>query len=171
MLKLVGAVITVTAFGLTGMTIARKYREYPNQLRLIRSGLQMLETEIVYASSPMPEALEIVGRRIEEPIGDLFLTVASMMTKRKLSLREAWENGLEELRAKSLLEAVDIDILRVFGHGLGMSDVAEQVKNLHLVQEQLSNQELKAREKRDKGEKLWHALGFLLGLAVVLILY
>ncbi len=171
MFKMVGAILIIIGSGITGLIIARNYSLRPQQIRYLRNGMQMLETEILYGLTPLPEALRRIGQRLPFPIGQFYLRTSELLTHGEgLPAFEAWEIALRDLQDNSALLAEDLDILYYFGQSLGGSDRQEQEKNLRLVLEQLRQLEIKAEELKVKNKKLWQYLGFSLGAVVVLIL-
>lgn len=171
-LKVTGAAMVVMASGLTGLAVARNYALRPRHLRDLQAALQMLETEIAYGATPLPEAFVRLSRRIEGPVGKFLARVAAFLADGQgRTAWEAWEAGLQMLRDSSSLIEADLDILRQFGFSLGVSDFSDQVRNLRLCREQLYAEEKKAEEERGKNERLWRTLGFLGGIVVVLIIF
>jgi len=69
-LKFSGMLLIIMAGWAIGFTIAKKFRQRPLQLRAFQSSLLMLQTEISYTATPLPEALSRVARRCEPPIQD-----------------------------------------------------------------------------------------------------
>lgn len=172
MLKLIGAVMVIVSSGLAGMALANVYAVRPKELRQLRSALQMLETEITYTATLLPDALSQVGLRCEQAVARLFKRAAAeLKTMSGCTAREAWETAVEEYSDGTALTAPDLSILRNLGNSLGVSDQADQVKHLHLTMEQLKTTEDRAEEEAARNVKLWNYLGFLGGLMVVLILY
>lgn len=157
---------------MAGLIIAHSYASRPEYIKTLRSALRMLETEISYALTPLPEALNRVGNRIGGPVGYFLISVSvQLSTEYSPTSGEVWESCLAELGTETSLTAGDFDILRSFGYTLGISDRDDQIKNLRLAQEQLKNQEYTAEKLRESNQKMWRTIGFLGGLAVVFILY
>lgn len=138
----------------------------------MRCALGMLETEIGFGLTPLPEALNKVGIRIGGCVGEFFAKViAKLNNEYSLTAGEAWEECLEDLKEEVSLFPGDLDILRSFGYTLGISDREDQIKNLKLAQEQLKTQEHSAEKLQESNQRMWRTVGFLAGLAVVFILY
>ncbi|MHB1419261.1 MAG: stage III sporulation protein SpoIIIAB [Bacillota bacterium] len=172
MIKFIGAGLVVSGAGFFGVTMARNYARRPWQLRWLQSALQMLETEIAYASSPLPEALDHVARSCHHPIEILFQGAREELKEREgVTVAEAWEAAIKKFQPVSALLSSDIGVLVSFGRGLGRSDREEQLKNLALTREQLRLQEVAAEAERVRSERMWRILGFLVGIAMVFILY
>lgn len=171
-IKFFGALLIMTASTLIGYIYSNIYNLRVKELRELQYGIQMLETEIVYGYSPLPEALDNVSRRVSlENISLLFSEVSKKLkNKNGLSVSEAWSITLNSLLSKTSLTEVEKDILIAFGKSLGISDVKNQDKNFKLTLTLLKQEELKAVELRDKNVKMYRNLGFLFGLALVIIL-
>lgn len=171
MLKVIGAFMIISASGIVGLVIARNYSLRPQQIRYLQSGMQMLETEILYGLTPLPLAMERVGRRLPKPISLLFLHTAKLLVAEgDYTAGEAWEKALLILEEESALIGEDLDTLKYFGQSLGGSDKDEQSKNLTLIKEHLKNLAQKADMAKEKNQKLWQYLGFSFGAVVALIL-
>lgn len=170
-LKLMGGILIVSATSWAGIESAQRFQQRPRQLREIQSCLQMLETEISYGLTPLPKALEKVALSVEGRIGEFFLLVQQeLLYNQGMTMRIAWNKGLEFLRKCCALNDCDLNILRIFGTTLGMSDRYDQVKHLKLVMSQLSAAETGAWEEKVKNVRMCRALGVLGGLAVVVLL-
>lgn len=171
MFKVLGAILVISACTLLGFEVANKYKLRPLQLRALRSMLNLLEAEIVYASTPLPLALEKVARHASAPLNSLFLKAREeLLAGDGLTAGEAWLKAVDSMQGTMHLDEEDLNILREFGAGLGGSDKEEQIKNLQLTKELLKQQEWKADERRNKNERMWRTMGFLTGMAIVLIL-
>lgn len=171
MLTFVGAVIVVICATLIGFSVASFYSRRPGEIRALQNALQLLETEISYGFTPLPEALASVAERCDIRVALLFNRASQeLMTMRGITAREAWETALDEYYVKSALTRADRAILLELGNSLGISDREDQVKHLMLAKEQLKLEQSKAEDASEKNTKLYNYLGFLGGLTIVLIL-
>lgn len=153
--------------------MASFYSLRPRQLRALQNALQMLDTEIMYAATPLPLALKKVGEaEAGEPgISRFFLKTAALLESAQgYTPGEAWKLVLEEEFRSTALSSDDYAVLRSFGEGLGASDKQEQHKKIVLNLKHLSKAEEKAQQEREKCERLWKYGGFLLGVSIVLLL-
>lgn len=172
MLKLLGAIMIVVAGGMIGLMMARQFRLRPLQLRDLQAALHILDTEIGYASTPLPEAVVKAGHCVEGPTAGLFANVAKILKTRKgFTATEAWQSALQDFKENSALQKGDLEILTVFGQTLGGTDKEEQRKSIQLACQQLKNQQSKAEEERAKNETLWQYAGFLFGMLLVILIY
>jgi stage III sporulation protein AB len=171
MIKIFSAVIIIAVCGLVGILVANNFKLRPWQLRQLQAGMQMLETEIAYAATPLPEALEKIARQLQHPLNKLFeISGEALMSRDSFSVRDSWQKGIKELAEISALTDKDLALLENLGHNLGLSDREEQIKHLRLTKEQLKHHELVAEEEKAKGEKIWRYCGFLTGLLIVLLI-
>lgn len=171
-IKMLGAILVVTATSWAGFEAAQRFQRRPRQLRELQSCLQMLETEINYGLTPLPTALEKIAASIKGPVGDFCCAVKEeLLAHQGISMRDAWNKGVDLLGKHCAITECDQNILRNFGHTLGLSDRHDQIKHLKLAMSQLSAAETNAWEEKRKNERMFRALGILGGLAVVILLY
>ncbi len=171
LLKLIGGIFIITACGLFGIAASNKYRGRPRELRNLRSSLQMLETEIIYGATPLPNAFNNIADKSCKVWYDFFkLASINLNSGIYYSVKEAWDSAIEEKLKNTNLNKPDIELLGQFGNILGNSDCEDQLKHFKLFYKQLEQQEDAAVEDKKKNEKLYRSLGFLLGLAVFIIL-
>lgn len=172
MLKLVGCCIIIITCGMMGLLVARSYRVRIEQLRRLTAGLKMLETEILYTATPLSPALRRVGGQFKGTVAEFFNSVSEALEKdASKGALTAWEKGISVFEKKGELNREDLDIIRSLGPMLGNSGVKDQVKNLELTRQLLGEQLAAAQEENNRKGKMWHTLGFLLGITLVLVLY
>lgn len=170
--KLLGAVLVITAGGLMGLSVAQQYHKRPKQLQELQTALHMLDTEIGYASTPLPEAVTKVSRCVSSPIANFFSDLARLLkTRQGYTATEAWQEAMKKMPVESVLSPADLEILGVFGHTLGGTDKDEQRKSIQLTCQQLKQQQQQAEEERVKNEPLWRYAGFLLSVLLVILIY
>lgn len=172
LLKLLGGSLVIISSSMIGFIVAGYYKQRPEILRNLQGALSMLETEINYAHTPLPEALKNVGKRCEKEVSELFIKTMRHLTKNEgLTAGESWEKALNEFSKKTSLKENEIEILTSFGKYLGISDKDDQIKNIKLTIANLKQQEALAIEERQKNERLYKYLGVLVGLAIFLLLF
>lgn len=172
MFKLAGALVIILSCGLTGMLIARTYSLRPAELRSLQTALQMLETEISYAATPLAEALHSLAARSDRLVAPLFgYVLTELRTTPGCTAHEAWEKALKRFYPQTSLRKSDLVILSNLGKALGISDRQDQARHLRLAREQIGAELSQAQNEALKHVKLWNYLGFLGGLVIVLLLY
>ncbi len=168
--KLLGACLVVAAGGWGGLTVADELARRPRQLRALQAALQMLDTEIVYGATPLPEALAKVGRAAACGVGEVFSSAARLLESgRGYTPGEAWELALGRAGKETALSGEDRAVLAAFGKSLGCSDREGQHKNIALTLLHLRRLEEAAQAARARHERLWRLGGFLVGSALALL--
>ncbi|HHY70158.1 MAG TPA: stage III sporulation protein AB [Thermoanaerobacterales bacterium] len=171
-LKLTGGVMVVISCSMMGFIIAGNFKYRPKTLRNLQVALSMLETEINYGHSPLPEALKSISKKCEKDVAELFVITAKNLSSRNgLTANEAWEKSLKDFYINSYITDNDYEILMAFGKYLGSTDKQNQIKNIKLTLDNLRQQEITSIEEKQKNEKLWKYLGVLSGLMILLLLY
>jgi stage III sporulation protein AB len=171
MFKLLGAFCILGGCGYIGARISSIYKKRTAIFRFLQNGLTLLETEINYTSTPLPLALERVGKKVNKDCKPLFARAAAVLQEKKgVTAAEAWEAGVTALCREVPLTKEEKELLFVFGHGLGGSAKEEQVKNIVLTKKQLSLLEKVAEEEQARNQKMWQYLSFSIGAVIVLIL-
>lgn len=171
MLKLIGAAVILFSSSMVGWQLGRYYAYRPLDIRTFIIALQMLETEIVYGSTPLKRAFLRIGSRMRADIGKLFLTAADLMAQEEaLDTNECWRQAMEKHSPHTALRKPEKDILLNLGMVLGSSDRRDQQKHLRLAITHLSGLEEEARHDKERYEKMYKSLGFLCGLLVVILM-
>lgn len=172
MLKFVGAVLILGTATLFGYMQALHYARRPKQIRLMISALQRMETEIVYALTPLSEAMLSLSKQVTAPLSQLFLLTAERLKESEgASTREVWQQTVREVWRSSSMKQPEQDIVLQLGTVLGLTDRADQVKHLKLAVSQLQTEEQESREEQKRFEKMWKSMGLLIGALIVILMY
>ncbi|KJS17419.1 MAG: stage III sporulation protein AB [Peptococcaceae bacterium BRH_c4b] len=172
MLKLAGALLIIVAGGAAGIIRAREYMRRPGELKSILASLQMLETEITYAATPLAEALERVAAAGGREMGGLFAgAAAELRAMSGCTAAEAWQKSLQSFYPASALRESDLSILYNLGSALGISDRQDQSKHLRLASEQLKLEAARAGDEATRNVKMWNCMGFCGAAALVFLIY
>ncbi|HZK85406.1 MAG TPA: stage III sporulation protein AB [Desulfosporosinus sp.] len=166
---ILGCVALIAGCGSLGLWLAHRIRRRPVELRECLMALALLDTEIVWGSTPLPEAFCIVKERTDQP-WQAFFSELQMRLQRGESAGLAWKETINQQNQYFCLKKEDWQVIGDVGKGLGRSDSQEQHKQLELVQRQLALMKEQAGVWSDKQAKMWSYLGFLCGIAGVLIL-
>jgi stage III sporulation protein AB len=171
MIKLLGSILIITGCGYLGFKISRVYIKRTELFRFLQNGLNLLETEINYSATPLPIALDSVGKKINKICRPLFIrSAAALREKKGIIASEAWAEGVAALSIEVPLTEEEKDFLILFGHGLGGSDKEEQLKNIELAKKQLYLASKTAEEEQAKNQRMWQYMGVCLGAFIALIL-
>lgn len=170
-IKIMGALAIVVSGGLVGRTLATNYDHRPSQLRACQQGLQMLETEISYSVTPLPEAWQHLAKVTHSPIREIFFYAHEQYcTQPGITAGDAWDQAVTETFDNHSLNQEDCEIFHSLGGVLGISGCADQVKHLRLALNKLEQQETGARLAASKNGKQLRYLGLLGGMMLALMI-
>ncbi|OGO78809.1 MAG: stage III sporulation protein AB [Clostridiales bacterium GWB2_37_7] len=171
MLKIIGGLLILTACGLMGIAAANKFGQRPKDIRRFRASVQMLETEIIYGCTPLPQAFHNISTKLEGAL-KLFYSMVSedLQIGCSNSFGTSWSKGLDKLLQGTNLDIADKELIEDFGKVLGSSDREDQKKHFGLFYIQLKQHEEMAEEARRKNEKMYKSLGFLSGVVIFILL-
>lgn len=150
-LKVIGSIIVITVSSFVGYFMSKDCSKRPLQLRALQGLIQMLESEIRFLSSYIPDAFERIYKLDDSPVTGFFVaTIKNLKNDSSLSASQAWEMAISSNIYKTALNTEDMQILINFGNMLGNSDIEGQVKNISFVLTQLSIQEKKLKSLKEK---------------------
>lgn len=171
MLKIFGSLIVIFATSIMGFYYANVFTERVKQLRELQYALNILETEIVYTSTPLIEALRNVSERCDSGIKKIFLlTSEKLKEKYSLGVLYAFKEAEKSLKGEIFFDKEEFEVLYSFMSTLGGSDVEGQKKIFNITVKKLEAFEKKAEDRRTKNEKLYRYLGVSAGMVIVILL-
>ena len=99
MLKLVFSISIVLVSTYIGFAYGDTFRKRKDELKEILKALTILENDIVYGTTPLPESLENLSNKVGEPIAKFVKAITDRLIKG--DVESVYEGALEEF---SLLE-------------------------------------------------------------------
>ncbi|WP_408954660.1 stage III sporulation protein SpoIIIAB [Natroniella sp. ANB-PHB2] len=169
-MKLIGASLIIIGSGAIGFVVAKQFVLRVKELQELQTALQMLETEISYGLTPLPQAFAKISKSLSTSVAGLFL-VAQEELETGSTAQQAWQQAIKKIFSETALLESDKDVLVSLGHNLGQSASQDQQKHLSLAQHKLTNLHQQAVEEKEQKVKLWRYLGVLLGLFIVILIF
>ena len=151
-----------------GWSITYILQRRPKELRELRTALQILETEITYAATPLPEAFQLIKESSSGQTAAFFERAAVEFERHQIA-GLAWQRAVDVLYQQTAWNREDRAIIVALAPTLGLSDKQDQLKHLRLCQERLSRAEESAAERVGEKVRLYRSLGILTGLLLVLL--
>lgn len=171
LVRLMGASLIIGATSYVGWQVAAGYARRPRELRELQTALAVLQTEVEYGATPLPEALAATALTAGPVVGPIFSRTAERLKEGGgITAGEAMRAALSEVASSTALVKEDIEVLMALASVLGSSGRADQMRHLALARERLAGEEARAQERRSRYERLARYAGVLSGLAVALIL-
>ena len=133
--------------------------------------IKILETEIVYGSTPLPQALTNVYEKGNPKLSFIFEAIKEdLLEKKRGDIYLSFISIKEILFTKLNFKKVDVETFMALGRVLGTSNREDQEKNLKITLKQIAGLIFEAREERNKNEKLYKTLGLITGIGIIIIL-
>ena len=169
-LKLLGSLIVISSTTIMGFVYSRVYGQRVRQLRDMQYALNMLESEIVYNSTPLTSALCTVAGKCSS-VGKLFNTIADILKSKKCeTISDAFNMAIDINKNELYFEDEETALINSFLQSIGSSDLENQKKNFNITVKKLESFEKTAEESKSKNEKLYKYLGLSAGVLIVIIL-
>ncbi len=169
MLQIAGAILLVFGAASVGMRAAEQLTLHVRVLREMMAALMILERELTFRATPMPELLEQLGERTKGPISRLFVSCwRGMDNLGERSLGDLWRLALE---ADDLpLEDEERETVGELGNILGRYDAESQREAVAATRDRLSQFLSQAEEKRDKMGRVYRVMGVTGGAFIAILL-
>lgn len=167
MLKLLGALLVGLSCVLLGRWGAGQLRRHCELLAGLQQGLLLLEKEIHFAATPLPEALRQAAAGAG-PAAEIFAaTAAGLQAGQGWTAAEAWNQALQPFEAR--LKREEYQEMSAFAAGLGLTDSDNQLKRIELTRAKMAAAEQYAREQYRSQGKVRQSLGWAAGAALILL--
>lgn len=164
MLKLVLACVLFGICSYVGFEYGEGFNRRKMQLKEILKSLIILQNDILYGSTPLPEAFENFSYKVDEPIHNFINGIRKKLVSG--SVESVYEGVVDEymaLKGKFSLNESDIKILGDFFRSLGESGVFGQEKIFSLAIEGIRMNLKDAEDTAKRNVKLYRYLGVCLG--------
>lgn len=154
-----------------GILHGRTFSTRLENLIYLEQCIKILETEIVYGSTPLPQALTNVFEKGNPRVSFIFEAIKrDLLENKRGDIYLSFISVKEILFTKLNLKKVDVESFISLGRVLGTSNREDQEKNLKITLNQISGLIFEAREERNKNEKLYKTLGLITGIGIIIIL-
>jgi stage III sporulation protein AB len=170
-LKLIFAICIFIVSTYIGFAYGETFRKRQEQLKEILKALTILENDIVYGTTPLPEALGNLSHKVCKPLSNFIESIINRLTKGDVeSVYEAALEEFELLENEFYLENDDKKIMSDFFKSLGESGVYGQEKIFYLAIEGIKINLSDAGESAKKNTKLYRYLGICLGAMIIIFI-
>ena len=170
-MKITGCVLIISGSSGYGFWMVSNYKERLLLLEQLRQMIFLLKGQILYANATLLEAFDVVGRRTEGSLSELFLQVAERMERQQGEpFCQIWKEETKKFAGVGLMTKADRQSLESLGEHLGFLDKEMQEKNLLLYLEQLDMTIEEMRSCQKERCRLYGSLGVMGGLFLAVLL-
>lgn len=171
MLKIIFIICIFSITTYIGFVYGDTFRKRQEELKEILKSLTILQNEVVYGATPLPEALQKLAYKLCEPFSFLVETVAAHLVKGDVeSVYHGVIKEFNKLENKFYLYEDDKKIMRDFFKSLGDSGVYGQEKIFSLAIEGIKINLKDADEFAKKNVKLYRYLGICFGAMISILI-
>lgn len=147
-----------------GYFIGEGYKRRSQNLKEVQKVLLLLNNEIVYSNTTLPNALINVGNKVSEPISNIIIKMANMLEEGIIdSVYESFEKSYLENKEKLSLNFDDYKVIEDFFKTLGNSGISGQEKIFNLALENIDINYKEAKKMEKENIKLYRTLGISIG--------
>ena len=165
MLKYVAITIVFMICTFFGYYFGEKYKDRSNQLKEIQKAMILLNTEVVFSNTAIPQALIKISNAIMDPFANIFQSTAKLLDEGiVMNVSEAFRYSYKENEEYIRLKSNDYRILDDFFKVLGESGVVGQEKIFKITMDSLIASSIEAEKEVSVNTKMYRTLGLCLGL-------
>ncbi len=171
MIKLIGAILVISACTALGIKHVLKKRESLSALIQLRNLITEIARAIGFQPEPLPDILRKIKKQVQQEestfLNDLIQNIDTDPSGRMSIL---WQNALDSFAQEKDLPPEAKKIVAMLGDALGKSDLSTELHRLSQTSDSLTSLYEELEENRDKTEKMVKSLGILLGICIVILL-
>lgn len=150
-----------------GVILSNKYTYRLEELKELKTALNMFKYKIKFTYEPIPEIFEQISINTKNNISQIFLLAKNLMVNK--SAGQAWEESID--LSNNYLNKEDKRAIKTLSKLLGVTDLEGQISQIEITQEFLERQIEEAEMQKNKNEKLYKKLGITIGLVIIIILF
>lgn len=169
--KIIGSLMIIISSTYLGFYFGKKLIKRINELtELFRLGT-LLENEIVYSHTPLPQAFYSISSGKRNNIETLFYRIYEELSENETdTIYEAVNSAVNDNLSQICLEKDDRSILLDLAKSLGDYDIEGYKKIFEIYKLGIKNKISEAENKKNKNMKMYRYLGFSIGaMAVIMI--
>ena len=171
MLKLVLIFMLFLTTSYIGFSYGETFRKRYDELKEILKILIILQNEILYGSTPLPEALSNIQKKASKPVSTLIDNVNKKLYDGEAeSVYSAFKSEYVLLEDEFYLSESDKNCLIDFIKSLGESGLYGQEKIFNLAIENIRSNLKEAEEESKKNIKVYRYLGICIGAMITIFL-
>lgn len=153
----------------SGRYIADTYRKRVLLLEKAEVMISVIRDEIRFYTLPVNELLDLLSEKDAlKPLK--FISRCKSLVSDGDEFPEAWRKALRNKDCTAYLKEKDIDLLLDFGEHLGVTDTMGQLSNCEIYLEFIRFNLNEAKKEREQYSGIITVLGFLSGIALIIVL-
>lgn len=152
-----------------GFYYGEKYRMRSSNLKEIHKAFIMLNSEISYSNTPLPDALSNISKRVADPISKMLLDTSVNLDDINIdSVYEAFTKAYKNYKDEINLTKDDYKVLSDFFKTIGSCDAMTQEKVFSVTLENLNLNYIEANNEANVNVKMYRTLGISIGIMIAI---
>lgn len=170
MFKLIAIILLFSISTYIGFYIGETYKRRSENLNEIQKAITMLNTEVVFANTPLPQALFNISEKISKPLADIFYGISEKLQRGEaISVYAGFSDNYEIYKNEIYYSNSDLNIIKDFFKSLGESGVFGQERMFAITLENLRMNYLEAEKEAKANTKMYRTLGICTGAILAII--
>ncbi len=166
--KLIGCILVIAGCGGFGFSLAATQLREERSLRELIRALEIMECELAYRLTPLPELCRLVCRQIGGSLGAVFEGLTNHLeTQLAPDVDQCMRRVLEQT---DKLPSETRRLLRRMGSSLGQYDASGQLQNLEAIHSECTTILEKRLDHQDLRLRSYRTLGLCAGAALAILL-
>ncbi len=171
MIKGLGVMVVIFAGVCFGFSKAAKEQKKLEQGISLKRMLYLLQGEIRYGFTPLPEAIAIIAGKTTKEIQPFLLEVSKQLESySEESFASVWQKTLDEKLRPQIMEEKFLEPILSMGETIGYLDKEMQEKTINFAIEQVEDEIFQMKDQVIKNCKMYRSLGLSFSLLIVIIL-
>lgn len=171
MLKIISIGIIFCACTYIGFYYGENFKGRYRDLNDILNSLLLLNNEVIYGNTPVPQALHYVAQKTSYHLRNLLLNVSEKLINGESStVYHAFKGEYKKMKEDFFIIDEDKKILSDFTRSLGETGVFGQDKIFNLTIENIKLNCKKSEAIANKNTKMYRSLGICVGAMLVVFL-
>lgn len=169
-IRLASNIIILISTSLIGFNYGNRFKKRSTNLLDLEYCIRVLQSEILVGNNPLPKALNNVYKLGKGNIALVFYNISKDLVEgRRGELYSSFQLQEGLLRESYCLNNEDIEMFFSLGKTLGRTNKEDQEKMFTYVIDQINNLGIQANMEQLRNRKLYHSLGVIIGLMIVII--
>ena len=169
MFRIIVILVVFLACIYIGFYFGEVFKHRSVELKDFQKALMLMNTEVLYSSTPLPTALLNISYKLESPFSKVFKETSDMLEVGEIySVYEGFNKSYNNHKDEFHLKADDFNIIKDFFFSLGESGVYGQEKIFNLTSEELKRKYLEAEEECKVNRKMYRGIGVCVGAIIAI---
>jgi stage III sporulation protein AB len=171
MIKLMLIIVVFIIVSYIGFIYGESFKKRLEDIKECYKAIMLLNNQIVYTSTPLPEAFEIIAPKLRSPYSDMLVSVATSLCEgNNDNVYQAFVYSYNQNRENIFLKNEDLKVIKDLLNSLGDISSYGQEKIFKLALENLKANIDEAKELSNKNTKLYRYVGICLGAMIAILL-